>query len=421
VTRPPHLKAIFPLAVSGSCYDAAWHNGLLSSGFVSPWISAVGSMASKKPQMWRDEVFKLLKSVATLPVIHKRLEHFNGEAITVILKDVMRGHYPEVPYGRIWQEICVEHPLHDAFWDDRDQDARLHDVDIPVYLGCDWDNVPMHLPSTFTAWRALAHNPNVRVVLLPPGSLTWPWEGMHYEVLAWYDHWLKGRDTGIMEGPPIRYAVPESDGWRTSTTWPPKESVLTPFALRADGALGEAEDVDGSRSYIYLPEGSGRLANANPPELPDVLTWETAPLTTAMDFAGDIELALDATITGIDTAWMAALLDVPPSGEPFAITAGWLRASYSTLNEERSVPGAPVVECRTTVSIPAGQRMHYRIPVVPNARRIAAGHRLRLVLASNDDTHKELAMLGFTHSTVREASVNTIYNTSRLLLPVLSA
>jgi putative CocE/NonD family hydrolase len=428
VTRPPHLKAIFPLAVSGSPYDAAWHNGLLNSGFVSPWLSAVGMMGSKKPAAWRDEFFKVLKGVATLPQVHERLAHFNGEAITVILKDVMQGHYPEDPYGRIWQAICVEHPLHDAYWDDRDQDARLHDVDIPVYLGCDWDNVPMHLPSTFTAWRRLAHNPNVRVALLAPGSLSWPWEGMHYEVLAWYDHWLKGRDTGIMEGPPIRYVLPEAEGWRTSAVWPPKESRLQAFTLRADGVLGEADgaldDVEGTsafRAYLYLPEGSGRLANANPPELPDVLTWETAPVTAPLDFAGNIELELDATISGIDTAWIAALFDVPPDGKPFAITAGWLRASYAQVDERRSAPGAPVVPCRASVPVPVGERVVYRIPIVPNARRIAAGHRLRLVVTSDDASHKDVAMLGFTHTTVREASLNTIYTTSRLLLPVLSS
>jgi hypothetical protein len=45
---------------------------------------------------------------------------------------------------------------------------------------------------------------------------------------------------------------------------------------------------------------------------------------------------------------------------------------------------------------------------VANARCIARGHRLRLILASEDETDKELALLGFTHTVVREASVNTI-------------
>ena len=44
----------------------------------------------------------------------------------------------------------------------------------------------MHLPATFTTWRALAHNPNVRMGMVGDGEYSWPWEAMHYEALAWY-------------------------------------------------------------------------------------------------------------------------------------------------------------------------------------------------------------------------------------------
>ena len=57
--------------------------------------------------------------------------------------------------------MAVEHPTHDTFWHERDTRVRLGVVDIPVYLGCDWDNAPLHLPCTFGAWKALKHNPNV--------------------------------------------------------------------------------------------------------------------------------------------------------------------------------------------------------------------------------------------------------------------
>jgi uncharacterized protein len=227
------------------------------------------------------------------------------------------------------------------------------------------------------------------------------------------------RDTGIMEGPPIRYVLPEADGWRTCAKWPPPESKLTAFALRADGVLSVEEGTPGSRAYIYLPADSGRPANANPLELPESSVWETSPMSRTFDFVGDIELQLDATITALDTGWIAVLFDVPPAGEPFAITAGWLRASLSHVNEKKSKAGMPVLECREPVPIPVGLRVAYRIPMVANARRIAANHRLRLTLASADQTHQKLALLGFTHTVVREASVNTIYTASRLLLPVL--
>lgn len=143
-------------------------------------------------------------------------------------------------------------------------------------------------------------------------------------------------------------------------------------------------------------------------------------MAKAFDFAGNIELQLDATITALDTGWIAVLFDIPSHGEPFTITAGWLRASLRQVNEERSKPGAPVLDCREPVSIPIGGRVVYRIPIVANARRIAAGHRLRLVLGSADENDQKLAMFGFTHTAVHEASMNTIHSASRLLVPMLS-
>jgi uncharacterized protein len=205
VERPAPLKAIFPVAVVDDLYGAVWHHGLLSSSFISAWLPAVGVMAAKPDAFWRGARIGIARHIFNLPAIHERLQHLNGEAVVSVLKvlkAVIGAHYQEDPYGRLWREMAVEHPTHDAFWDERDTRARLGVVDIPVYLGCDWDNVPLHLPNTFGAWKALAHNPNVRMGLLAPGGLTWPWESLHYEALAWYDHWLKGRDTGIMDGPP---------------------------------------------------------------------------------------------------------------------------------------------------------------------------------------------------------------------------
>jgi predicted acyl esterase len=152
-----------------------------------------------------------------------------------------------------------------------------------------------------------------------------------------------------------------------------------------------------------------------------MLHWETLPFDAEWEFAGNIELALEAKITAFDTAWIAVLYDLPPVGKPEAITAGWLRAAFSAVDETRSVHGAPVPDCRTPRAVPVGERVSYRIPVVANARRVAAGHRLRLVIASADEVGKTPSILGFTHVVVREASRNTIFSASRLWLPLLPA
>lgn len=419
VTKPPHLKAIAPLLTTDDLYEAVSHHGLLNSGFISAWLPAVGVLSQRPDRFWRGWRVDLARDILHIPAVHARMQHLNGEAIVAVVKNLIHAHYPEQPFGALWRAVAVEHPLRDDFWDSRSTRALLGSLDIPVYLGADWDNVPLHLPSTFKAWAALRGNPNVRMAMLPPGGFAWPWESLHYEVLAWYDQWLKGRETGIMDGPPIRYQIPGADGWRVAADWPPKESVLTPFALRSDGVLGDAETAQGHRDYLYIPADSGEPANTNPHNLPDRLIWETAPFARAVEFAGDIELTLNAKITAHDAGWIAVLYDIPPSGEPQAITAGWLRASLSAIDPESSRPGSPVLECRTAQPIDPGKLRTYRIPIVPNARHLPRGHALRLVLASADETGKSPTILGFTHTVVREASLNTVLNSSRLWLPLL--
>jgi predicted acyl esterase len=131
-----------------------------------------------------------------------------------------------------------------------------------------------------------------------------------------------------------------------------------------------------------------------------------------------MEVLLDAQSTAIDTAWILSLQDVAPDGSIVNITEGFLRASLRGIDEEASRPGAPVLQCRRTEAIPAGRTVHYRIPLVPNARRIEPGHRLRLVLTSDDQRKEAPAMMGFRHGTVGTNAINTVQASSRLLLPV---
>jgi uncharacterized protein len=74
---------------------------------------------------------------------------------------------------------------------------------------------------------------------------------------------------------------------------------------------------------------------------------------------------------------------------------------------------------RTALAVPVGERVEYRIPLVANARRFAAGHRIRLTLTSDDNSKNTHAMNGFTHTPIGTSTINTVYASSRLLLPIL--
>lgn len=419
VERPPHLKAIFPVAVTSDLFEAASHHGLVSSAFVTPFLSMMGLTAGRSGEFWRSAGLRLARKVLNLGPLHRKFGTMNGEAAVTTMHQLLKLPHDPHPWDDLWRDVVVAHPVRDAWWDERDLTPLLADVDVPVYLGCDWENVPLHLPSTFITWKALADNPNVRMALLDRYGLTWPWESLHTEALAWYDHWLKGRDTGILDGDPVRFALPGAPGWHTSPSWPPA-ATHQQWALRADGALLADEGTPGARDFLVLGAGTGRVRTsaADPPA---TLAWTSAALDTDLDVVGEIELRLVASATAADTAWIATLQDVAPDGEVTDVTAGWLRAGLRQVDDAASVPGAPVLPCRQASAVPIGQDVEYRIPLVPNARRFAAGHRIRLVLAGDDQDPTTPAIMGFRHASVGTSSLNTVRSASRLLLPILGS
>jgi len=418
VEQPPHLKAIFPVAVTIDLYEAAQHNGLASTSFLTPFLAMIGMTSGHGSAFYRNTLTDVARTILKSPLIHKRFATTNGEAAIAALKGLLKLHHPPHPWDDLWRACVVEHQARDAWWDERNLVPLLERVNVPVYLGCDWDNVPLHLPSTFRAYSALVNSPHVRVAMLDRHGLAWPWESLHIEALAWFDHWLKGRDTGILEGPPIRYALPGAEGWRTADSWPIQQANHRALALCADGTLGDIEGASGTRQLMTLGPGLNR-EKASAADPASSLTWTSAVLEHDLDVVGDIELQLDATSTAPDTAWIAILQDVDASGKMVEVTAGYLRASLRRVDEDESRLGAPVLACRTFEAVPVGEPVQYRIPLVANARRFRAGHRIRLFITSDDQNPDTPAMLQFRHASVGTSSTNTINSSSRLILPVL--
>ena len=183
--------------------------------------------------------------------------------------------------------------------------------------------------------------------------------------------------------------------------------------------LDTDEGDSGAREFMTLGAGTGRV-KAGAIDPPASLTWTSNPLPDDLDMVGEIELRMIASATAADTAWILTLQDVAPDGQVTDVTAGWLRAGLRTVDEVASAPGAPVLPCRTPVAVPIGVDVEYRIPLVPNARRFAAGNRIRLVIAGDDQNPQTPAIMNFRHASVGTSSRNTVRSSSRLLLPVLA-
>jgi predicted acyl esterase len=152
---------------------------------------------------------------------------------------------------------------------------------------------------------------------------------------------------------------------------------------------------------------------------PSSLHWDTAPLAQSLAVVGEIELELDAVSTAPDTAWIVALQDIDPNGVATDVTQGYLRAGLREVDHANSRVGSPALPCRTFQAVPIGELVHYRIPLVANAHRFQAGHRVRLFLTSDDQDAAKPAMLEFRHASVSTNCLSSIYASSRLLLPIL--
>jgi uncharacterized protein len=58
-----------------------------------------------------------------------------------------------------------------------------------------------------------------------------PYSTYHGEIIRWYDHWLKGVDTGLMDEPTAKCWVMGANTWRTGSAWPLPETQWTELYL----------------------------------------------------------------------------------------------------------------------------------------------------------------------------------------------
>jgi putative CocE/NonD family hydrolase len=386
--QPPSLRAVMPFAAATSLHQAVYHGGILSDLFLGSWLAGV-AMLSTRAAALRSRPAEAVWRVLRTPAVHRRFEHFGGEAAIGSLGKLMRLPYDPHPWQALYEAAVLEPDPNASFWRDRDTLARIGATAVPMHLGSALDNVPLHLPGAHAAWRAVGGAAPHRLSLLGPDGLSWPWESMHVEALAWYDHWLKDRDTGTLDGPPVRVRPFGCEEYRALDVWPPPPSERRALHLGVDGRLSTVADA-GSREYLFLPAALSRTPNAPAPLRPTALTWDTEPARAEYEVLGAPVLHLEATSTAAPVDWIAKLSVVDAAGAQRDVTQGWRRSSH-----------------------PAGAE----IELVATALRVRRGERLRLMLTS-DDRAPGRAMLGFTHLPTGSPSSQRVAASSALELPI---
>ncbi len=211
-------------------------------------------------------------------------------------------------------------------------------------------------------------------------------------VLRWYDHWLKGTDTGMLDEPPVRLFVHGEDAWRDEPSWPPPGARSVAWYLhsagRANGLEGDGRlslDPPGGEpadSYVHdpadpVPSTPGRVERPRGAvdqraveRREDVLVFTSAPLEEDVEVVGPVSARLWATSSAVDTDWMVKLVDVRPDGYARPLSHGMVRARY---RESQSAPKL----------LEPWALYEYVITLLPVANRFRAGHRIRVEVASS--------------------------------------
>lgn len=242
---------------------------------------------------------------------------------------------------------------------------------------------------------------------------------MHALQLRWFDRWLKGIETGIDDtGTPLHMYEVGGGRWLHTRAFPLFEAEPTRLYLLRDGGLStEPAETVGADTLRYRPRGApaGRsweqwtlgaygfaASRRGRPIKYDldnrriqkdgVLTYSTEPLDRDQTIAGPVGVTLHATATTRETLWVVHLDDVAPDGTSKPLSTGALLGSFRELDEKRTwyapdggvlLPFHPCTK-ESVQEVTPGAVTRYDIEVYPIAARIAAGHRIRITVATSD-------------------------------------
>jgi predicted acyl esterase len=290
----------------------------------------------------------------------------------------------------------LSHQTRDGYWKHGSVGEDIGAITCAVFAVGGWAD-----GYTNTVFRLLRDLKAPKLGLVGPWGHKYPHNGVPgpaigflSETLRWWDHWLKGADTGIMQEPMLRAYVQDSvppashydsrpGRWVAEPAWPPKGAQSRRFYLNKDGlgdAAGKAAmlpvnspQTTGIAGGEWCPYGLGGLG----PELPTdqraddafSLVFDGTPLSAPLEFLGatiiELELESDQPVAQL----IARLNDVAPDGQVTRVTYGVLNLTHRDGHAEPR-PLAP------------GQRYKVRLQLNDAGHRFAAGHWIRLALST---------------------------------------
>jgi len=256
--------------------------------------------------------------------------------------------------------------------------------------------------------------------------------------LRWFDSRLKGKNTGIMDEPPVKIFVMGENLWRYENEWPLARTDYRKYyfssngnanTLNGDGSLfTRLPDRKSTDRFVYDPanpvpsraDGAYYDALATGPhdqrpieQRADVLVYSTPPLERDLEVTGPVEVVLYAASSAENTDFTAKLVDVHPGGRAFNLCEGIIRASFREGSTDPS-------------NIEPGRVYEYHIDLFATSNVFNKGHRIRVEISSSNfprfDRNLNTGRNSATDTTWVKAE-QSVYHTgehpSHIVLPVI--
>lgn len=385
---PPHLKAIFPYD-PGPAYrefrdrfpGGVVHSFqlVMDSGSVNHGVSGrPGELPAEKEAHWR----------AAMDNPDNRMYAHLYSILS------MKGQKSALMYNTLTNPYDTPQAVAQA-------EANFDKIRIPTYTGTGWYSLSYksHFQGAQNWYRNI--KAPKKMMFTGPAALERPFRAFHDEVIRWYDHWLRGIDTGIMDEPPVKIWVMGANRWRYAQDWPLPETQWTKYYLHSWERLRPEPIAPESSEGYEVPDAFVQMPPTHTRSV-QKLRYLTEPLATDTLVIGPISLTLYAAIDQDDTNWIVILKDVGPDnsvrtarpgeeGVPAGLperelTRGWLKASHRAMDEARSTPWKPwhVLTREAQQPVPPGEIVEYRIEILSTANLFARGHRICLEITSLD-------------------------------------
>jgi uncharacterized protein len=364
--RPPELKAVISLCSTDDRYadDIHFMGGCLLNDNLQ-WASVMFGYMSRTPD-------KALLGDAWRDVWLKRLNH----------QPLLVAHW-------------LRHQRRDELWKHGSICEDWSAITCPVYLVGGWaDGYSNTIP------RMLAHLQCPRKGLIGPWAHKYPHFakpgpqiGFLQESLRWWDKWLKGIETGIMDEPqyrvwmeeperPLAYYDERPGRWVAEAQWPSPNIEPRSLALNTGGRLAEKpapESIAVTLSPQSVGEGCGAWCGFGiGPERPldqrvddgRSLCFDSEPLPARLEIMGAPQVTLELSVDRPAAFVAVRLNEITPDGAVTRITYGLLNLTHRDSHEH---PAALV----------PGQR--YKVAVALNdiAHGFAAGNRIRVAVSTS--------------------------------------